>query len=299
MSWKSITCVAVMCALMASQALALPALDVRLSGGATPVLDGQGRLVWVVGVDVDETLFETTGQGTGGSVGMDIGFTLTGMNVASAAAVASNFDTNIPGASVFGDETADGDGDFVGVQAGTNANDVLAALGSIFFTEGGVKDALTITMAPLSTANLTTTISWGGAYNAAGGAGSTHGLLAQDATGDPVTKLGVQGSLSYTATPGDANLTGGVGIADLNAVLNNFGSGTTWQLGRFNGPGVVGIGDLNAVLNNFGSPSGVLSGAGALTLSATNVPEPSAFALVAVPALLVGAAYRNRRKNNS
>ncbi|MEM8494847.1 MAG: hypothetical protein AAF663_05625, partial [Planctomycetota bacterium] len=54
--------------------------------------------------------------------------------------------------------------------------------------------------------------------------------------------------------PGDANLDGAINQADLNAVMNNWGSSTAgWAEGLFDPSGLtVGQSDLNAVLNNWG-----------------------------------------------
>ena len=52
--------------------------------------------------------------------------------------------------------------------------------------------------------------------------------------------------------PGDANLDGTVGAADLNIVLSHYGKPGNWSQGDFNGDGTVGLADLNIVLSNYG-----------------------------------------------
>ncbi|MDZ4779820.1 MAG: hypothetical protein SGJ19_06180 [Planctomycetia bacterium] len=74
-------------------------------------------------------------------------------------------------------------------------------------------------------------------------------------------------------TIGDVNLNGGVDVADLNLVRNNFGLVGGWSIGDVDGSGLVGIGDLNAVRNHFGfRRSGDVS----------PVPEPTSLGLAAV-----------------
>jgi autotransporter-associated beta strand protein len=55
---------------------------------------------------------------------------------------------------------------------------------------------------------------------------------------------------------GDTQLRGTVGIGDYDAVLTNFGSGSTWTQGDFHYSGVVGIGDYDNVLSNYGAHVG-------------------------------------------
>jgi len=59
-------------------------------------------------------------------------------------------------------------------------------------------------------------------------------------------------TFGFTLLPGDANSNNVIDIDDLNAVRNNFGSGTTWQEGDFDGDNDVDIDELNLVRNNFG-----------------------------------------------
>ncbi len=265
-------CSAILFVLLAYSATAQPALTVDLVGGGAPVLV-DGGLVWTIGVDPDEALFDTPDSGdnagvNGASTALDIGFDLSGGNLAVAASRnSSNFDTNLPGLSTFGDETPDGEGAFIGVQIGDDPSNVFASLGSVYFTDGGsgVFEALTIQTAPLSLSipgvTNTVSITWGGAYDANGLPGSTHGALAQGGSFDD--QIGVAGSATYTATPGDADLTGGVDLDDLNTVLFNFLSGTSWEEGNFDGNATTDLDDLNSVLFNFLEPSGVLTFGGA------------------------------------
>jgi hypothetical protein len=76
--------------------------------------------------------------------------------------------------------------------------------------------------------------------------------------------------------PGDANGDGQVGIADLNAVRNNFGA---YGEGDVTRDGLISIDDLNLVRNEFGA---------GLNANAKAVPEPSAWVLVAIGVVALG-----------
>ncbi len=55
------------------------------------------------------------------------------------------------------------------------------------------------------------------------------------------------------AAPGDANLDGVVGLADLNILLNHYGlTGQIWGAGDFNYDGTVNLNDMNILLNHYG-----------------------------------------------
>lgn len=71
---------------------------------------------------------------------------------------------------------------------------------------------------------------------------------------DTLSGLSVVPEVSGTPCLGDANNSGGVDLADLSLVLNNFGQTVpTGTLGDVNGDDEVNLADLSLVLNNFGN----------------------------------------------
>lgn len=289
MSLNKLSCTLAFCAILAAPVMADPSVTVTRNAG----LSASGGFVWSVQVDPDETQFDTPADGdnmgvNGASTAIDIGFTLTGLNASAATANATNFDTETPGNSTFGDEMADGDGDFIGVQIGSDASNVFASLGSVYFTDGAPKEALTITTAPLNTANLTTSISWGGAYDASGNAGSTHGAVAQGGSFDD--QVGVSGSAMYTALAGDANLDGNVDLLDLDILGTNFNqSPRGWSQANFNNhlDNVTDLLDLDILGGNFGMSQSAAA-------VAASVPEPSSMLLLGLLAGGTGLVLRRR-----
>ena len=85
---------------------------------------------------------------------------------------------------------------------------------------------------------------------------------------------------------GDANLSGGVDLADFSLLAANFNAGSSvWHRGDFNYDGATGIGDFALLAAHFNR---VLA-----SEAARAVPEPSAAAALALMA--VGAVRRSRR----
>ncbi|MHC4716979.1 MAG: PEP-CTERM sorting domain-containing protein [Planctomycetota bacterium] len=87
---------------------------------------------------------------------------------------------------------------------------------------------------------------------------------------------------------GDANGDGTVGIADLSALADNYGSTSgTWRKGDFNDDGTVGIADLSALADNYGKTGNPCDP------EATIIPEPTTLALLGLSS--VAALLRRRR----
>jgi hypothetical protein len=82
--------------------------------------------------------------------------------------------------------------------------------------------------------------------------------------------------LRYTAL-GDTNLDRTVGLADYNAVVRNFGTGTTWDRGVVTYDGSVGLADYNAVVRNFGNtaPATIAAAANASRVAGSGTTAPS------------------------
>jgi hypothetical protein len=93
---------------------------------------------------------------------------------------------------------------------------------------------------------------------------------------------------------GDANADGKVDLADLNTVLQNFGTTTpALTSGNFDYAATIDLTDLSYVLNNFGltNPGASTSGAG----NSNPTPEPASFALLSISFLLAN----NRRSKRA
>jgi hypothetical protein len=98
---------------------------------------------------------------------------------------------------------------------------------------------------------------------------------------DAITTNVTNGTLKITL-PGDADVNGTVNFDDLGILLNNYNQAGGWIKGDFDFNNTVNFDDLGTLLNNYNqsAPLG-LSGAAA-SLSATAVPEPTTWALLAV-----------------
>lgn len=319
MSWKSITCVAVMCALMASQALADPTIhvDLRRNANGNPILNANGNFEWIVTVAPDPTRFVTPGVGaenagiTGGSVAIEAGFTLSASANDGLGAGLSDFLVGATTGAAFTGANTDNAGSAIftwedaaagGLQTSVPDDQVYAALGSLFLTSNGTTpnvgvelDANGRTVAlvieaegPSTTTTLSTRLIASGAY---GG----NGLIAQD-NGDGIQNdvfTNFNADVSFRTLGGDANLDGVTNLGDFAILQNNFNQpGTTWAQGNFNGDAAgTNLGDFAILQNNFNMSA---PAPGALTLAATNVPEPSTALLCGVAALGFGVAVRRR-----
>jgi len=93
--------------------------------------------------------------------------------------------------------------------------------------------------------------------------------------------------IASPAIDGDATGDNKVDLADLNGVLNNFGSNNPGGDAHHDG-NPTGLSDLNAVLNNFGFGTG----AG----SVATVPEPASIGLLAIGSVLA-LGFRARRRS--
>ncbi len=130
-----------------------------------------------------------------------------------------------------------------------------------------------------------------------------NGLTSSSAAANPShTSLGYadNGSrilVKYTYL-GDANLDGQVDISDLGALATAWQTSAVWSQGDFDYSGFVDISDLGSLATNWqagvGSPLGpsfdeALASVG---LAGVSVPEPTALALLAVGAVLIGRRRR-------
>ena len=86
---------------------------------------------------------------------------------------------------------------------------------------------------------------------------------------------------------GDANGDGTVGLADLQALAENYGNtSATWSMGDFTGEGTVGLADLQALADNYGN-------IGEPCDTAAVVPEPATLCLLGLGGAV--ALLRKRR----
>ncbi|MGD9634693.1 MAG: PEP-CTERM sorting domain-containing protein [Pirellulales bacterium] len=279
MSWKSIVITGLLC-VVASPVLAAPTLSIDLvRSGGLPVLDASGNWQWSVSVSPDAALFaDNPPNGTGGSLAMELALAFSGAPIVGAPVVnTTNFPANnpasaIPGFAFWG--AADS-----GVKV--SGNQIVAALGSTYFTTGGAKEAFIVKTAGPSTVgpNLTTGVAWSGAYTG-------NARIAQ--AGQNFDTF--SGSLSKSVLGGDANLNGTVNIGDFGILQANFGgSGKIWTQGDFNKTGSVNIGDFGILQASFGQ-SVPAPGGGSISV----VPEPATLGMLVMAVCAMTGCIRRR-----
>ncbi len=285
MSWKSIVITGLFC-VVASPVLAAPAASAKVLG-----LDTAGKWVWQVNVTPDAALFvDNPPNGVGGSVALEIAATASNRNLISAAPNLTNFPNLNPGTAVPGFAfwtAAD-----LGVEANVATNQLVAALGSTYFTTGGAKEAFLVHTERPTTAALTTTLTLSGAYTG-------NGRLAQSGINNDI----VTGANNQAVRAGNANLSPNVDVGDLAILASHFGgSGKLWQQADFTGNGLTDVGDLAVLASNFGQadPNWVVGGSvtlpttpGAGGGSVAGVPEPTSLVMLMIAGL--SAALLRRR----
>jgi hypothetical protein len=315
MSWKSIVITGLLC-VVASPVLAAPAVSAKLLG-----LDAAGNWTWEVSVDPDDTLFtnptnDSPDRGNGGSVTLEVGVSATGRGVVSAAPNLTNFPVPAPAGQPFGNAPAgwgtDIDGDTIrdeGVRFNVATDRVVAFLGSEFFgsinfgaQNGAAKQAFTVTTERPTSAALTTTLNFLGAYNANG---TTGGTLPGVAQGGSLTGLAIAAA-AKSVKVGNTNLDGNVDVVDLGVLAGNYNQAGTfrWQDGDFSGDGIVNVVDLgdlagayNTADTNWTTPGTVAPGGGSGSfVSGGGVPEPSTMILFALGGSLAGVFRRKRSR---
>ena len=93
----------------------------------------------------------------------------------------------------------------------------------------------------------TQTFRWTPSYNQVGSYQVTFTVSDGMLSASQTITITVTGAL-----PGDANLDGVVGAADLSILLSHYGKPGNWSQGDFNGDGTVGLADLSILLSNYG-----------------------------------------------
>lgn len=234
-----------------------------VKGGAEAnnFLDSDGN--WVIDVKISNSSPVPTGRSP---LAAELGFREVSSVLIGAERpinYAQNFDTPVPGVSIFGWEQPDvnTNGRPKGLQTnctsgctvnvpGNDPNSVFSAFLSVNFDTVGPHDYLRIKIrGPSMTTGLTTTL---GTYGAYGGNGRISEL---NSAGDSVNYDTYQGTRTVTAIAGDASLDGVVDSADYDAWTANIGTGTKhWFHADFNDDNTVNSVDLNILLTAVNRP---------------------------------------------
>jgi hypothetical protein len=236
---------------------------------------------WTVSFTPDPTLL----AGGEGALAVELALEFSEMLVADSIEIDADWMETIngvlienPGDNPYAGAVTDGVLDYTNVASqlggAGNINAIFAALGSTKFMSAGEQLALSF-----STVGTTGTVTYGG-------------FIAQDENGD---FFNVSGSETVVDGPlGDTDGNGTIDLSDLFNVQNNFGLASPPAVGDTDGNGTIDLQDLFNVQNNFGL--GPNDGAGALSVSASAVPEPATLALLSLCGIGGLAVARIRRK---
>jgi hypothetical protein len=295
MSWKSLVCAGLLCAL-AMPVSAAPTLTIDLlRSSGTPVLDAAGHWQWVVSVNGNAA----------GSMAEQLAFTASagGPNPLFSAAAPNSADWDheipgdVPGTGSFASWAPDDGAGFPeGLDVHTATNELLAAFGSKTFASATNSQLITIkTGIPSTTNGLSSTLAVSGAYT------SNSGRIALGNTNYD----GYAGSTTVTVKGGNANFDNIVNGLDSVIVGSNWlGTGKIWTSGDFTGDGVVNgldsvvIGGNWLVADPIASYTGIqitgsAAGAGAGS-AAASVPEPASALLLLMAGAMMAIAKGRR-----
>lgn len=135
-----------------------------------------------------------------------------------------------------------------------------------------------------------------GQFTTVGGTAPTAVQLGWIDNGTAPNGTGAQNVTVMATLRGDTNLDGSVNLGDLNTLISNFGTGTTWAQGDFRYTGTTNLTDLNNLVANFGKTAPISSAVVIAGPGVSMVPEP--LTLVLLAAGLIGLlAYAWRKRN--
>jgi hypothetical protein len=179
---KSSICMfsAMLVVVMVATAAAVPTLSVTDIG-----LNGSGNREWRVDVAPDPSLFTTTVEGFGGSLAVELAFSVTGSDLLGASFNTIDWPNNNPGNNPYTGSVT------LGAVLDLAGDTLFASLGSEFFTSGSPSEVFTLETVETGF----TTVSWGGhAFD-----GYTGSRIAQAGANFD----GYQGSLQESPPPPD------------------------------------------------------------------------------------------------